>query len=116
MCEFKEDYSHGVVVRVPDNILLIYNRPEQDRMEMVSVDRCMVDEIKKLWSEGIVTNGCCCGHNNKFIDGYIGVEPEYHEKMLSMGYKEMPVGPGGICPPPHHFYPISYNKKNEQSR
>lgn len=26
------------------------------------VDICMVEEIKYLWSQGIVTTNCCCGH------------------------------------------------------
>lgn len=32
----------------------------------VCVDACIADEIKALWSAGIWTGGCCCGHNGYF--------------------------------------------------
>lgn len=46
--------------------------------------KCLVDEVKHLWSLGIETNGCCCGHNEKVA--YIGVYDEYIDKMLDLGY------------------------------
>ena len=53
--------------------------------EYVSVDKCIVDEIKDLWSKGIKTTGCCCGHNT--IDGYVGVVDEDIPKMKQLGYR-----------------------------
>lgn len=54
----------------------------------ICVDRCLKDEIQHLWNLGIVTTGCCCGHNK--LDGYIGVLPEHIERMKSLGYQVAP--------------------------
>lgn len=51
------------------------------------IDLCIVQEITYLWMKGIKTNGCCCGHNK--LDGFIGVEEEFIEKMKDLGYVEM---------------------------
>lgn len=50
----------------------------------VCVDRCLVDEIKYLWSLGITTTGCCCGHNK--VESYIGVEEKDIPRMKQLGY------------------------------
>lgn len=50
----------------------------------VSVDNELVDEVKYLWSLGIETNGCCCGHGEQMP--YIGVYDEYIPLMLELGY------------------------------
>lgn len=31
----------------------------------ICIDSCIVEQIKALWAAGIVTRGCCCGHNLK---------------------------------------------------
>ena len=49
------------------------------------VDKCLADEIKYLWSKGITTTGCCCGHN--FKCPYIGVTDTSSDKMKELGYK-----------------------------
>ncbi len=49
------------------------------------VDKCLADEIKYLWSKGITTTGCCCGHN--FGCPYIGVTDSSSDKMKELGYK-----------------------------
>lgn len=54
--------------------------------EHTCVDKCLEKEIKYLWSLGITTIGCCCGHNK--IDGDIGVILNDVEKMIDLGYKE----------------------------
>ena len=51
----------------------------------VWVDACLKDEILYLWSLGITTTGCCCGHNK--VEGYIGVSDSDIHKMKEMGYK-----------------------------
>jgi hypothetical protein len=51
----------------------------------INIDDCIVDEIKQLWSKGIRTNGCCCGHNNSI--GFIQVERTSLKDMLDLGYK-----------------------------
>lgn len=48
------------------------------------IDRCVLSEITLLWSLGIVTTGCCCGHNQ--LKGFIGVEDDYIEQMKAIGY------------------------------
>jgi hypothetical protein len=30
------------------------------------IDACIVGAIKMLWSHGVRTDGCCCGHNGAF--------------------------------------------------
>ncbi len=50
----------------------------------ISIDRCLATEIKFLWSIGIKTTGCCCGHNVTLP--FIGVENQYIVKMINLGY------------------------------
>lgn len=49
------------------------------------VDLCIAQEITQLWMAGITTTGCCCGHN--VAEGFIGVNPEYDEKMVELGFE-----------------------------
>lgn len=50
----------------------------------ISIDACIADEIQSLWNVGIITTGCCCGHNiNK---PYIGVIDEHIPRMKELGY------------------------------
>ena len=53
---------------------------------IVAIDKCILPEILKLWELGIKTTGCCCGHGRDGMS-FIGVKPEYIEKMKSLGYK-----------------------------
>lgn len=50
----------------------------------IGIDKCLVEEIKELWSKGIETTGHCCGHNKRI--GYIGVEKQDIPVMLVLGY------------------------------
>lgn len=50
----------------------------------VCVDKCLRNEILYLWSLGIITTGCCCGHNK--VASYIGVEEKDIDRMKKMGY------------------------------
>jgi len=60
--------------------------------DQTCVDACLADEIKDLWSRGIVTTGCCCGHNLTLPGGlpYIGVRDEDIPKMKDLGYVVVP--------------------------
>ena len=78
-------YDNQIEIEIPNNIEIRYNNPENEIRENVSIDKCLVDEIKQLWSMKIITTGCCCGHNIQ--GGYIGVKDEYIPKMLELGYK-----------------------------
>jgi hypothetical protein len=50
----------------------------------ILIDKCLESEIRYLWSLGIKTTGCCCGHN--ILMPYIGVEKEEIKKMIKLGY------------------------------
>lgn len=50
----------------------------------IVVDECLANEIEFLWSRGIKTTGCCCGHGISL--GFIQVREEYIEVMEYLGY------------------------------
>ncbi len=79
-------YGNQMVVKLPKNVELRYNSPTKEVRVNVSIDECIVNDIKSLWESGIQTTGCCCGHNNKF-PSFVSVEPECVSKMLELGYK-----------------------------
>lgn len=60
----------------------------------VSVDKCLVEEVNDLNQQGIRTVGCCCGHAK--AQGYVQVDPKHCEKMLSMGYEQLPLDKNGF--------------------
>lgn len=89
MCNCKDvevgTYKNQIILKVPDNITLRYNNPEREIITEVCIDRCIAEEIKYLWSQGIRTTGCCCGHNK--VTPYIGVIEEDIPKMKTLGYE-----------------------------
>lgn len=80
--EWTGDYQ-GQIVLSP-TIELRYNEPERKVRETVAVDACLKDELEKLWSEGVITTGCCCGHHTRIP--YIGVEDRFIAVMKDKGY------------------------------
>ena len=54
----------------------------------ICVDACLALEITQLWSRGIRTTGCCCGHGR--LEPTIGVSDESAEEMLAAGYVRHP--------------------------
>ncbi|MFT7914870.1 hypothetical protein ACMYLJ_23320, partial [Salmonella enterica subsp. enterica serovar Enteritidis] len=56
------------------------------KRKTVCIDKCLEKEIIYLWSNGIRTTGCCCGHNN--VLSYIGVVKEDVPLMKKLGYKK----------------------------
>lgn len=78
-------YANQVALDVPPWLDIRANTPERELKTAVSVDRCLADEIQHLWWLGIVTTGCCCGHNK--LDGFIGVQPEFIGTMIGLGYE-----------------------------
>ncbi len=52
----------------------------------ICIDKCLVEEIKELWSYGIITTGCCCGHNSE-LPPYIGVITAHIPVMKKLGYR-----------------------------
>jgi len=65
-------YDNQVILKMPND-------------ELMGIDKCIAEEIKYLWSLGIRTTGCCCGHNKQ--EGYIGVIDRDIEIMKKGGYK-----------------------------
>ncbi len=65
-------YNNQTTLRMPDG-------------QLMGIDKCIADEIQYLWSIGIRTTGCCCGHN--ITEGYIGVIDKDIEIMKKGGYK-----------------------------
>lgn len=62
------------------------NSERKAESKFVSIDKCLLPEILKLWEMGIKTTGCCCGHGKSEMS-FIGVKPEYIEKMKLLGYE-----------------------------
>lgn len=50
----------------------------------ICIDKCLAKEVKALWGMGIITTGCCCGHNK--VAAYIGVIDIHINKMKALGY------------------------------
>lgn len=84
----RESYQNQVVLEVPEGLELRYNAPGQELKTTVCVDPCLVQEIKWLWSLGIRTTGCCCGHNK--LPPYIGVVHDDENRMLDLSYEVQP--------------------------
>lgn len=49
------------------------------------LDLCIAQEVMQLWLKGIITEGCCCGHN--YLPGYIQVTEEFIPEMIALGYE-----------------------------
>ena len=65
-------YNNQITLKMPDG-------------QLMGIDKCIAKEIQHLWSYGITTTGCCCGHNTQ--EGYIGVIDKDIEFMKKSGYK-----------------------------
>lgn len=77
--------DNQVILVVPQNIKIKYNNTLGTLRTTVNIDKCLAEEIKYLWKLGVITTGCCCGHNRN--EGYIGVEDKFIPTMLRMGYE-----------------------------
>lgn len=87
------------LIEVPKNFLIenVITDGNIYKNGVVEIDKCLVDEIKKLWWLGIHTQGCCCGHGE--MTGFIQVERTDLQKMLDYGYEwyhDYPDELGGI--------------------
>jgi len=65
-------YNNQVTLKMPDG-------------QLMGIDKCIAEEIKYIWSWGVKTTGCCCGHNIQ--EGYIGVIDKDIEFMKKSGYR-----------------------------
>lgn len=87
-------YNCSKKILYPPKNFITYNIITDDNeiyKKEVQVDECLADEIKELWSKGIKTCGCCCGHG--FALGFIEVTYDCIKDMENMGYV-------------HYIYPI----------
>lgn len=86
MCNCKNieigSYDNQVMLPRPNHMK---GRKEGTSSDTICVDACLEEEIKCLWSLGIRTTGCCCGHNK--LLAYIGVIREDIQKMKDLGYR-----------------------------
>ena len=62
-----------------------WEEDDKKEMKMVSVDKCLLPEIIKLWEMGIKTTGCCCGHGR--TEPFINVDFDDVQKMKDLGYE-----------------------------
>lgn len=89
MCDCRNveigSYDNQVLLRRMPHM---YARTEGTTRDQINVDRCLADEILKLWRAGIRTTGCCCGHNQ--LDGFIGVVDDDVPVMERLGYERRP--------------------------
>jgi hypothetical protein len=82
-----EVYNCGKRILYPPKNFITYNIVTDDNdqyKDSVQVDECLADEIEELWSKGIKTCGCCCGHGLSL--GYIQVTNDCIEQMEKLGY------------------------------
>jgi len=77
--------KESVVLKVPDNLCITYNWNKNKRKKLVAVDACIADEIKYLWSKGVITYGCCCGHGKE--DPICLVNKECEGVLKKLGYE-----------------------------
>lgn len=92
MCNCKNievgSYQNQVELKAPKHLIKWAERVSfslgGDR-KTICIDRCIEQEIKHLWSLGITTVGCCCGHNNPELP-YIQVVDEDIPRMKELGY------------------------------
>ncbi len=66
-----------------------YSYDDKPKKQYVSVDKCLLPEILKLWELGIKTTGCCCGHGGKWTP-LISVKQEFIPLMKKLGYVVRP--------------------------
>lgn len=85
------EYTNQVVLELPSHVRkYMDNSPCRSSGPTVAVDRCLVGELQDLWSRGITTTGCCCGHNEWRHMSYIGVLFEHIPAMKALGYEVRP--------------------------
>lgn len=77
-------YKRQVMITdLPDH-MKAYKEKAGGDPNSICVDECIYAEVRNLWSLGITTTGCCCGHNRQAP--YIGVIPADIDRMKEMGY------------------------------
>lgn len=81
-----ECYRNMITVEIPDHMESYRAaRVRGGLTGQVSIDPCIFEEIKDLWSKGIITYGSCCGHN--ITESMVNVANEDVQAMLNMDYE-----------------------------
>lgn len=72
-CENVEigSYDNQVELPTPRHMLEIGNIGCLEFRATTCVDRCIAPLVQALWAAGVVTTGCCCGHNK--MPGFVGI-------------------------------------------
>ena len=65
-------YNCEKEILYPPKKFIPYNSTPGEYKESIRVDKCIAKEIEHLWSLGVVTLGCCCGHGRHL--GFINVD------------------------------------------
>lgn len=82
----KECYDQQVVVGIPEHMAVYRDaRLSLGLSDTVCIDPCIVDEIQQIWSLGITTYGCCCGHNK--FPSFVNVDDKDIKTMIDLGYE-----------------------------
>jgi len=66
------------------------NRVKAGLSDKICIDKCIVDKIEELWSKGIITYGCCCGHGEQ--ESMVNVDEKNIQQMIDMGYIMIDMG------------------------
>lgn len=89
MCNCKNiaigSYDNQVVITNLPYHMLAYVSNRNGSRDSICLDACIAEEVQDLWSLGITTTGCCCGHNK--LPAFIGVIDDDIPKMKAMGYE-----------------------------
>ncbi|BAP30128.1 uncharacterized protein CHSO_1091 [Chryseobacterium sp. StRB126] len=80
-----ENFLQQIMVDIPPHMEgYKQSRLKEGLSDKISIDPCIIDEIKELWRLGITTYGSCCGHNK--AESFVNVDEKDIVKMLSIGY------------------------------
>jgi len=81
----RECYNQQVVIDIPGHMSEYReNRLKKGLSDKVCIDPCIIEEIKSLWDQSIITYGSCCGHN--MVEGSVIVDESCIDKMLELDY------------------------------
>lgn len=81
----KECFDQQVLVDIPPHMSDYKSKRIAAGLSgQLAIDPCIFDEIHGLWNLGIITHGCCCGHNIE--ESFVNVDDRDIPKMIELGY------------------------------
>lgn len=81
-----QSYSCAYHIYLPWKCKFAWEDDSKLEPKLVSIDKCLLPEILKLWELGVKTTGCCCGHGDK-SKAFISVHPKWIKTMKTLGYE-----------------------------